>query len=150
MEPYLVTVIDGPLAPNIWEHPGMQPDFVTDPKHLAVREELIRREPVFHRREFGITRADFDRLMAPGFWEVGASGRRYSREFILDTLDSRYAQPTEAVWEISDFQCREIGPESFLVTYTLNQTGRITRRSTIWRRNAGDWQICFHQGTLVT
>src|SRR5262245_44008821 len=47
------------------------------------RADLLQREPLFHRPEFGTTRPDFERMMAPEFWEVGASGRRYSREFVL-------------------------------------------------------------------
>jgi hypothetical protein len=55
--------------------PGLQP----------ILDELRRREPIFHSQEFGSTTADFERSTTPNFWEVGASGRRYSREFILAT-----------------------------------------------------------------
>jgi hypothetical protein len=58
----------------------------TDPTLVAVLEELRRREPIFHVAEFGTTIADFEPLMSPDYWEVGASGRRYSREFILAHL----------------------------------------------------------------
>ncbi len=53
---------------------------------LGVLEELRRREPIFHTPEFGTTLADYESVLAPHYWEVGASGRRYSREFILCTL----------------------------------------------------------------
>jgi hypothetical protein len=44
-----------------------------------------------------------------------------------------------------------LGPEFYLLTYTLRQPDRLTRRSTIWRRTEdGDWQIVFHQGTPVS
>jgi len=49
----------------------------TDPELLGVLEELIKREPIFHRPEFGTTRADFENMTSPDFWEIGASGRRY-------------------------------------------------------------------------
>ncbi len=52
----------------------------TDPALHSILEELVRREPIFHRPEFGTTRADFERMTMPDFWEVGAYGRRYSRE----------------------------------------------------------------------
>jgi hypothetical protein len=115
-----------------------------------VKAELISREPIFHRPELGTTRADFDRMMAPEFHEVGASGRRYSRDFVLDLLEQRHSRPQEDVLEASDFECLWLGGESYLITYDLLQDDvRRTRRSTIWRKYEGDWLIVFHQGTLV-
>jgi hypothetical protein len=37
----------------------------------------------------------------------------------------------------------------YLLTYTLFQGVRTTRRSTIWERTSDGWQALFHQGTLV-
>jgi hypothetical protein len=113
-------------------------------------EELRRREPIFHRPEFGTTRADFERMTEPTFWEVGASGRLYSREYVLDLLERRYANPTEDVWETRDFRCDEIAADNYLLTYTLSQGARVTRRATIWRRTAEGWKIVYHQGTIVS
>ena len=116
---------------------------------LDVLAELIRREPIFHRPEFGTTRADFERMTTPDFWETGASGKRYSREVVLDTLQLRHSQPHEDAWETSEFRCQEIAPDNYLLTYTLAQGARLTRRATLWRRVAGEWKIVYHQGTIV-
>ena len=122
----------------------------TDLELAHVLEELSRREPIFHRAEFGTARADFERMTAEDFWEIGASGRRYSREFVLDELEKRYASPHEDVWETSDFRCQQLAKDLYLLTYTLLQDKtRLTRRSTIWRKTGGDWKIVFHQGTIV-
>ncbi|MHC5761500.1 hypothetical protein [Nostoc sp.] len=43
--------------------------------------ELIQREPIFHRPELGTTRADFEQMTESTFWEVGASGRRGAMRF---------------------------------------------------------------------
>jgi hypothetical protein len=145
-----VTVIDGPLPPGFSERPDMEPQLVTAPEDMAVRDELMQREPLFHRPAFGTTRKDFEKMTAPEFWEVGASGRRYSREFGLSVLEDRYKEAYETVWEIGDFHCRKIAPDNYLATYTLIQGPRVTRRSTIWRRTANGWQVVFHQGTIVT
>ena len=110
----------------------------------------MQREPIFHRPEFGSTRADFENMTSPQFWEIGASGRRYSRAFVLDELEKRYASQHEDVWETSDFECRELAAGVYLLTYTLLQDAhRRTRRSTIWQRTADGWKILFHQGTIV-
>ena len=110
----------------------------------------MRREPIFHRPDLGTTRADFEAQTAPDFWEVGASGRRYSREDVLDALEARYAEPQDDRWETSDFHCREIGPSTYAVTYTLQQDERVTRRLTLWRKEDDSWKILYHQGTIVS
>lgn len=127
----------------------MEPNLVTDVRLLPILEQLKRREPIFHRPEFGTTRSDFEAMTEPDFWEVGASGRRYSRQYVLDVLEERYRQPIEDDWETSDFHCREIAADHYLLTYTLRQGQRITRRATLWRQTAQGWKIVYHQGTLV-
>lgn len=124
---------------------------LTTPAHLVgVLDELRRREPIFHHPELGTTRADYARMTTEDFWEIGASGQRYSRAHVFDVLAARRAQPTgESGWEASDFHCRELGPGVYLLTYTLRQGARETRRSTIWQRVNDDWKIVFHQGTVV-
>ena len=89
-------------------------------------------------------------MTAPVFWEVSASGRRFSRKFVLDTLEKRYQHPTKDVWEIGDPHCMEIAADNYLVTYTLIAMGRISRRAAIWRRTPEGWQIVYHHGTTVT
>jgi hypothetical protein len=42
-----------------------------------------------------------------------------------------------------------IAAENFLLTYTLLQGARVTRRATIWRRSTDGWKIVYHQGTVV-
>jgi hypothetical protein len=129
----------------------MEPNLVTDPRILDVRAELMRREPIFHRPELGTTRADFENMTDEAFWEVGASGRRYGRQYVLDELEKRFAGPAQAEdsWQARDFHCLEIAADNYLLTYTLSQGARVTRRSTLWRRTAQGWKIVYHQGTLV-
>ena len=128
----------------------MDPDLESDSELAGVLDDLMRREPIFHRPEWGTARADFERMTAEDFWEIGASGRRYSREFVLAELENRYAAPHEDRWETSGFECRRLAPGLYLLTYTLVQDGRRkTRRSTIWRHTAAGWKIVFHQGTIV-
>ena len=121
----------------------------TDPKLLDVLAELRQREPIFHRPEFGTTRAELEAMVDDDFWEVGASGRRYTRKYTLEVLEKRIRTPDEELWETTDFRCQELAAEIYLLTYTLRQGERITRRSTIWRRSTDGWKIVFHQGTVV-
>jgi hypothetical protein len=127
-----------------------EPLIKTDPALAGVLEELVRREPIVHRPELGATRADFEKMTVPDFWEIGASGRRYSREFVLEELERRYAGEYHDEWETSEFRCRRLAEDVYLLTYTLVQDKkRRTRRATIWQRAADGWKILFHQGTVV-
>lgn len=128
----------------------MEPSLITDPALAGVLDELINREPIFHRPELGTARTDFENMTLTDFWEVGASGRRYSREFVLDELEKRYRQPHADVWETSGFHCRRLAQDVYLLTYTLLQNKqRKTRRSTIWQNTPAGWKIVYHQGTIV-
>jgi hypothetical protein len=119
---------------------------------LPILDELRRREPIFHNPEFGSTTVEFERSTAPDYWEVGASGRRYSRVFILHKLTKSvpYVDAAAAGWQTSEFGLRRLGPETYLLTYTLDQAGRRTRRSTIWQRAEEGWRILYHQGTVIS
>jgi hypothetical protein len=132
----------------------MNPAFTSVESDLRpILDELRRREPIFHNPVFGSTTSDFERSTAPDFWEVGASGRRYSREFILAMAErspSHFVDAEASGWLTEDFGLRRLGPDTYLLTYTLDQAGRRTRRSTIWRSSADGWHILYHQGTIIS
>ena len=123
----------------------------TEPELLSILDEIRRREPIFHSPEFGTSAADYERVVAEDYWEVGASGRRYSREFILNSL---YPEPpafAESLgWESWDYALRRLGPETYLITYVLRQGDRMTRRATIWESSPEGWRVLYHQGTIVS
>jgi hypothetical protein len=84
------------------------------------------------------------------FWEIGASGRRYSRVAVLDALQERHAAAHADVWKTMDFACRKLASGVYLLTYTLLQDkSRWMRRSTVWQQTSDGWKIVFHQGTIV-
>jgi hypothetical protein len=128
----------------------MEPNLVTDPALSDVLRELKSREPLFHHPELGTTRRDFEATTTADFWEVGASGRRYSREYVLSVMTGRHedSQPID-VWSTTDFHCRLLAQDVYLLTYTLFQGERTTRRTTIWQKTPRGWQAVFHQGTIV-
>lgn len=116
---------------------------------LAVQQALIAREPIFHRPEHGTTREAFEAMTADDFWETGASGRRYSRDFVIDTVVKQYAEGYTDQWRAEDFYCQRVAPGLYLLTYTLHQGKRVTRRATLWRDEGTRWVIVYHQGTIV-
>jgi hypothetical protein len=88
-------------------------------------------------------------MTAVDFREVGASGQKYGREYVIKTLLDRYSRGEDDAWATSDFWCRHIGADTYLLTYLLDHKDRLSRRLTIWRRAEGDWVALYHQGTLV-
>jgi hypothetical protein len=133
-------------------HPAQSPEVftATEPDLLPVLAALTAREPIFHRPAFASGSEDFARMTAPAYWEVGASGCRYSRAFILRTLQEQPPVDAEVVgWEVFGPQCRRLGSDTYLLTYTLHQGQRRTRRSTIWQSTPTGWQILYHQGTVI-
>jgi hypothetical protein len=117
----------------------------------AVCVELAQREPIFHHPELtGTTRADFEASTVGDFWEVGASGTVYERDYVWEILEQRYNDPAyKDEWATSDFFCRELCADTYLLTYVLHEGDRVTRRSTVWRRGGQTWQVVYHQGTIV-
>jgi hypothetical protein len=126
---------------------------VVDDRAEVARGPAGAAQPIFHRPELGTNRTDFEGMTDEGFWEVGASGRRYSRDHILDVMEDRHQVASHLAladkWEAVDFACRQVGSDTYLLTYTLLQGERKTRRATVWRRAAEGWKILFHQGTVV-
>lgn len=103
---------------------GREPNSTNDSTLSSVLAERKAREPIFHRPEFGPTRTNFEGMTVDDFREVGASGRMYSRGEVLDVLEKRFATAHEDVREATDFQCRKLAADVFLLTYIplQNQT----------------------------
>ena len=122
----------------------MDPALSTAPELMGILNELCQLEPLFH------TGHDAEHIAAPTFWEVGASGRCYDRQYVLNVLRERTADPAPQDWRATDFHVAPAGANHYLLTYTLHQPQRITRRLTVWRCSDGRWQAIYHQGTVVT
>ncbi|WDZ95048.1 DUF4440 domain-containing protein [Herbaspirillum sp. WKF16] len=116
----------------------------------TVLAELSAREPIFHRPEYGTSREALLEMTADDFWEIGASGNVYSRGVVIETLLARYDAQEEDVFSCSEFRVRQLADDLYQLNYLLQQPGRLTRRTTLWRRGDGGWKIVFHQGTLVS
>lgn len=117
-------------------------------------KELREREPVFHRLPAQTTREELEPRLVSDFFEIGASGRIYSRDRVIETVVDRYERDEgELEHTITEFECRELSEHIFLVTYLLAQPDgpivRTTRRATVWTNELGRWQVVYHQGTIA-
>lgn len=134
-----------------WSEIETAPQLLLSEGDASVLAGLLCLEPTFHGAAWNATPEKFEALVTPDFWEIGASGRCYSRAFALVVLRERQQMPSEADWAMSEGHVAEVAPGLWLLTYRLAQPGRVTRRATLWRRaGAGaGWQAVFHQGTVV-
>lgn len=127
----------------------MEPQLTLPPGLAPLLDELRTLENLYHAAYPDATLDDFDRLVAPEFWETGATGLRYSRDFARQVLAQRPGRPDPATWVVDDHHLQQVGAGIWLLTYRLQQPGRKTRRTTLWRRDGERWQAVYHQGTVV-
>lgn len=80
------------------------------------------------------------------FQEIGASGRLWSRELMISTLAAESSHSDGPI-EASDMRGTQLSPDLILLTYVTEFDQRRARRSSLWRRTDGSWQLLFHQGT---
>jgi glyoxylase I family protein len=107
----------------------------------AVRDLLLRFEAALAARDPQEIPGGLMTLIADDFHEVGRSGRTWTRESIRDLLEGPRVDPVS----IDAFDAIDLADDIVLVTYRTPAT----KRSSIWVRRDGRWQIRFHQGTPV-
>jgi hypothetical protein len=83
-------------------------------------------------------------LLHEDFREFGASGRVWDRGSIVPAVA---ADPGVAV-TVGDVTAVRLGPDVVLLTYWVTRPSGRSLRSSVWRRDAGGWQLYFHQGTI--
>lgn len=93
-------------------------------------------------------RIDADRLaelLASDFYEIGQSGRRWSRDEIIDSLVAEGDEHPDA--ELTEREAVLIGVDTVLLSYRLEFVARSSRRSSLWRWDGRRMRCFFHQGT---
>lgn len=112
------------------------------------RELLRELEEELWRAETRFDRARMEQLFAEDFFEVGRSGRVYSREELLAVTGSEI----DAVLPLPNMAIRYLAPGVAQITYnslvTCNGKVERGRRSSIWSLDADTWRLRFHQGTV--
>jgi hypothetical protein len=113
-------------------------------------ERLRDLEIELHRSETRRNRSRMESLLHPDFVELARSGRRYSRNEVLEEFEGGGGlEPVHA----QDFELAALAPGIALLTYQsahIGPTGDLFRhalRSSLWIETPGGWRIRFHQGT---
>ncbi|WP_226951181.1 DUF4440 domain-containing protein [Rhizobium terrae] len=89
----------------------------------TVLADLAVREPIFHRREFGTSREALEAMTEENFWEIGASGRIYHRDFVINNLLEHYKQPEPHDWPCREFSIRLLAEGLYQLSYVLDEPG---------------------------
>jgi hypothetical protein len=108
-------------------------------------------ETALLKPEVRSSREELDKLLADEFMEFGSSGSVYHKS---DTLKGLTTSTDKIVFEVTDFEAKELSADFVLTTFktkrTINDTDIvISLRSSIWKKTGGNWQMFFHQGTPI-
>jgi hypothetical protein len=105
--------------------------------------ELCLLQPGVHRLQYVVD------LLAENFVEFGSSGRIFTKEQTIASLETQPVTECTA----TQFEIQLLAPHLALVTYRAHRHSEPpvdTLRSSIWEQREGRWQILFHQGTLTS
>ena len=108
-------------------------------------DDVLGFEMELLRPEVRASRERLESLLDDDFVEIGASGRRWTREAIIGDL---VAVPKLDDVAVSEEQVRRVSDDVILVSYVTTTGQRRVVRTSWWRRSAGTWKCFFHQGTV--
>ena len=89
--------------------------------------------------------------LADEFCEFGSSGRVYTKQEIIDALQTESPER----FSVTDLTITVLAEGVALVRYrtarhaTSDQRDSASLRSSVWIRRANRWQMVFHQGTKL-
>ena len=118
---------------------------------LLLHLQLLETE--LHRVATRQNRARLEELLHADFVELARTGRRYSRQEVLEEF-----APGGAVLEdvhSDQFELRKLSPGCALLIYrsahkrSNGELHRFTLRSSVWVTTERGWQMLFHQGTAA-
>jgi uncharacterized protein (DUF952 family) len=134
--------VDGRFA---WLRPGnigtFEGTIVETDVAGAVAGERRLLDPVLRR-----DRAAADRLLAPGFSEIGRSGQLWQRGELLDEI-GRF--PSSEGLMVSELEASVLSLGVVLLRYCATHGDGTTRWCSLWRATPDGWRIEFRQGTPV-
>ncbi|WP_426998321.1 RNase H family protein [Pseudarthrobacter sp. N5] len=134
-EPDLFSELDGdPFAEGSGQAAG-EPSAEATVE--ALERELLRPDV---RSDVGRTGV----LLHPEFTEIGSSGRIWTRDAMMMSLEGDPGDRTE----LEILGADRIGTSAVLLTYRSYSRSGTALRSSLWVLDGSQWRLRFHQGTL--
>ena len=111
---------------------------------------LVDLERVLHRKSTRRSKEKLNELLHDDFEEIGASGRTYNKDQIIEEL----LNEMPFIINASDFELRIFSEDIAQLKYKTKSTARnnlmhTTLRSSIWKNEDSKWKMVFHQGTVI-
>ena len=110
-------------------------------------EKIKKLEERLWLAETRFNRDLMNEVFAADFFEIGRSGRIYTRDEMLNATGDTIA----AELPLQNFKLRYLAPEIIQATYNsqVEYNGEVEhgRRSSIWSLEEDQWVLRFHQGT---
>ncbi|PNG29881.1 MULTISPECIES: nuclear transport factor 2 family protein [Pseudomonas] len=116
---------------------------------MELSDHLLMLERQLQQAEVRADRQALEALLADDFLEFGASGGRWNKAQVLQSLP----QQDFIERSISEFSLQPLAADLAQVTYLCHNAAAGGRaagsawRSSLWRCREGRWQMLFHQGT---
>lgn len=110
--------------------------------------ELLLIEAMERELQTPVCRRDTRRLaelLDESFEEVGASGRRWTRDEIARLLTEE--PPASPAIEVLDLRSRYVTDDVVIVQWRSVREAQSALRTSLWRKDAGTWRLVHHQGT---
>lgn len=111
---------------------------------------LVDLERGLHRKSIRRSKEKLNDLLDDDFEEIGASGKVYNKDQIIEEL----LNETPFAINASDFELRMFSEDIAQLRYKSKNSAsdnitRTTLRSSIWKNEGSKWKMVFHQGTVV-
>ena len=111
---------------------------------------LVSLEKQLHSSEVRSSKDKLNILLSETFIEIGASGKIFTKEEVIEYLLK--SKPIKI--ETTEFKLNNLSSNILQLMYKekseLSSTNyRNTLRSSLWEKNGNNWQMIFHQGTVV-
>jgi hypothetical protein len=114
-------------------------------KSLDIKKHIFDLENALLTEEVRKSEDKLNQLISDDFVEFGSSGKIYKKSDILKFLPQEEFKKIT----ITDFEIISSGKDEISVCYKSNSEDNITLRSSIWKKEEGNWKIIFHQGTKI-
>lgn len=105
---------------------------------------LVELETSLHTPDVRSSPAELNSLLSDDFIEIGASGKTYDKQQIINSL--LVESPVQI--KAKNFQYKKLSSELAQLIYRSEST-RHSIRSSIWKLEEGRWRMLFHQGTIT-
>jgi hypothetical protein len=116
----------------------------------SIAQHLIALERSLHDPKVRADQSQLELLIADDFVETGASGITFGKASVM----ARLPQEQGISFNGENFAVRLLAPTVGLVTYesvkNTQDAIRRSKRSSIWVFRGEQWQMAYHQGTLVS